>query len=476
MQAKTTSVAAASAAMKLKLKKHWTTGRTTSQKFNTAFLQDTNKLKNLKLALSNKFQAFHDLLNRKGTTVESNWKGIKEAITSTCHEVLGHKKHYHKEWITVDTLDKIQERRNKKAAINTSRTRAEKAKAQAEYTEVNKQVKRSIRTDKHKYVEDLAKTAEKAAREGNMRQLYDITKKISGNRRKPERPVKSKQGEVITNVEEQQNRWVEHFIELLNRPAPLNPPNIEAAPTDLSIYVGPPTIEEISMAIRQIKNQIATRRIIVEQSTEWTSSLYIKFIDYEKTFDSVDRTTLWKHLRHYGVPQKIVNIIQGSYDGLYCKIVHGGQLTKSFEVKTGVRQGCLLSPFLFLLVIDWIKKTSTSEGKHGIQWTSRMQFDDLDFAADLALLSQTQQQMQEKKNSVAAASAAVGLNIHIGKSKVLRYNTACTNPITIDGEDLENVKTFTYLDSIIDEHGGSDADVKARIGKARAAYLQLRNI
>ncbi|VDP30684.1 unnamed protein product [Schistosoma margrebowiei] len=119
---------------------------------------------------------------------------------------------------------------------------------------------------------------------------------------------------------------------------------------------------------------------------------------------------------------------------------------------------------------------STSEGKHGIQWRSRMQLNDLDFADDLALLSQTQQQMQEKTDSVAAASAAVGLHIHKGKSKVLRYNTACTDPITIDGEDLEDVKTFTYLGSIIDEHSGSDADVKTRIGKARAAYLQLRNI
>ncbi|VDO49368.1 unnamed protein product [Schistosoma margrebowiei] len=117
-------------------------------------------------------------------------------------------------------------------------------------------------------------------------------------------------------------------------------------------------------------------------------------------------------------------------------------------------------------------KISTCEGKHGIQWTSRMQLDDLDFADDLALLSQTQQQMQEKTNSVAAA----GLNIHKGKSKDLRYNTACTNPITIDGEDFQDVKTFTYLGSIIDEQGGSDADVKARVGKVRAAYLQLRNI
>ncbi|VDP28927.1 unnamed protein product [Schistosoma margrebowiei] len=84
--------------------------------------------------------------------------------------------------------------------------------------------------------------------------------------------------------------------------------------------------------------------------------------------------------------------------------------------------------------------------------------------------------MQEKTTSVTAASATVGFNIHKEKSKILRYNTACTNPITTDGEDLEDVKTCTYLGSIIDEHGVSGADVKAQIGKARASYLQLKNI
>ncbi|VDO55231.1 unnamed protein product [Schistosoma margrebowiei] len=84
--------------------------------------------------------------------------------------------------------------------------------------------------------------------------------------------------------------------------------------------------------------------------------------------------------------------------------------------------------------------------------------------------------MQEKTTSVAGASAATGLNIHKGKSKILRYNTACINPITTDGNDLEVVKTFTYLGSIINEHGRSDADVMAQIGKVRAAYLQLKTI
>ncbi|VDP73057.1 unnamed protein product [Schistosoma curassoni] len=90
-----------------------------------------------------------------------------------------------------------------------------------------------------------------------------------------------------------------------------------------------------------------------------------------------------------------------------------------------------------------------------------MQLDDLDFADNRALLSHTQRQMQEKMTSVVATSAAVGLNIHKGKSKILRYNTAFNNLITTDREDLEDVKTFAYLGSIIDDNGESDADVKA---------------
>ncbi|VDO58847.1 unnamed protein product [Schistosoma margrebowiei] len=128
--------------------------------------------------------------------MEDNWKSIKEALTSTCQEVLGlmkhHKKH-HKEWISTETLNKIKERKNKKTAINNSRTRAEKVQAQVEYIEANKQVKKSIRLDKKKYVEELTTTAEKAAREGNMKQLYDTTKKLAGKYSKPERPLKDKE-------------------------------------------------------------------------------------------------------------------------------------------------------------------------------------------------------------------------------------------------------------------------------------------
>ncbi|VDP01758.1 unnamed protein product, partial [Schistosoma margrebowiei] len=200
---------------------------------------------------------------------------------------------------------------------------------------------------------------------------------------------------------------------------------------------------------RLCTDRIATLRIIVEQSVEWNSSLYINFIDYEKAVDSVDSRKLWKRLRHYGVPKKIFNIIRNSYYGLQCKVVHGGQLTDAFQVRTRVRQSCLLSPFLFILVVDWIMRTSTSEVKHGIQWTAQNQLGDLDFADDLALLSRTHEQMQTKTASVAVVSASVGLSIHKGKTKVLKFKAENNNPITLDGKTLENVESLTYLGSII---------------------------
>ncbi|VDP52347.1 unnamed protein product, partial [Schistosoma curassoni] len=74
-----------------------------------------------------------------------------------------------------------------------------------------------------------------------MKQLYDTTKKLAGKYGRPERPVKDKEGRKITEIQQHRNRWVEYFEELLNRPAPMNPPDIEAAHIYLPIDVNPPT-------------------------------------------------------------------------------------------------------------------------------------------------------------------------------------------------------------------------------------------
>ena len=77
-------------------------------------------------------------------------------------------------------------------------------------------------------------------------------------------------------------------------------------------------------------DQIATLRIIVEQSLEWNSPLYINFIDFEKAFDSVDRVSLWKLLGHRGIPQKIISLISKLYEGTSARVIHSGEMSEPF--------------------------------------------------------------------------------------------------------------------------------------------------
>lgn len=107
-------------------------------------------------------------------------------------------------------------------------TRAENVRAQEAYTIANRSIKNSIKAKKRNFVEALAAEAEVAALHGNMKALYTFTRKLSGKFAKPEGLVKDKQRKVIQG-DERQNKWRELFEELLNRPAPRDPPDIHIA-------------------------------------------------------------------------------------------------------------------------------------------------------------------------------------------------------------------------------------------------------
>ena len=134
-----------------------------------------------------------------------------------------------------------------------SRTWASKAKAHGEYSAANREVKRSIRKDKRDYIDNLAKQAEEAAGQGNLKHLYMITKKLAGKFNQTDKPVKDKEGNSLTTAEGQLQRWAEHFAELLNRPPPKEPPDIPPAVTVLPINCNIPSKEEIKHAIMSLR-------------------------------------------------------------------------------------------------------------------------------------------------------------------------------------------------------------------------------
>ena len=98
--------------------------------------------------------------------------------------------------------------------------------------------------------------------------------------------------------------------------------------------------------------------------------------------------------------------------------------------------------------------TSTNQTRNGIQWTPWTQLEDLDFTDDIALLSHTHKQMQDKINIITELSSQTGLKVNRNKIKVLRNNTHQIETITLAGESLEDVTSFTYLGSVVYQKGG----------------------
>ena len=91
--------------------------------------------------------------------------------------------------------------------------------------------------------------------------------------------------------------------------------------------------------------------------------LYMAFVDLEKAFDRVPRKVSWWALRKLGVDEWIVRLVQGMYSNAKSRVSVGEGYSEEFEVKVGVHQGSVLSPLLFVIVLEALSRSAV--GSHG---------------------------------------------------------------------------------------------------------------
>ena len=107
-------------------------------------------------------------------------------------------------------------------------------------------------------------------------------------------------------------------------------------------------------------------------------------------------------MRHYGLLQKIVSLIKLFYERFECGAILKESVSDFFEVQTGMRQECILSPLLFLVLI--VVRIANEGSRGGIQWvisSGRVEYlDDLEYADDLTVLVCTQAQIRDKTDKV----------------------------------------------------------------------------
>ena len=90
------------------------------------------------------------------------------------------------------------------------------------------------------------------------------------------------------------------------------------------------------------------------KTKERNIQVHMNFIDFKSAFDTIWRKALWKMMISFGIDEKIVRIIENLYKDTECAVVIDGNITQWFSVKVGVRQGCLLSPNLFNIFLDFV--------------------------------------------------------------------------------------------------------------------------
>lgn len=244
---------------------------------------------------------------------------------------------------------------------------------------------------------------------------------------------------------------------------------------------------------RSCIQQITILRRIMDGAFSQDIPLFITFVDFKKAFDSIDRDMMFAILRHYSIPQKIVAAIRVLYDESKCQVYLQGQLSEPFKITTGVLQGDVLAPFLFIVVIDYVSKRS-AEGfgylthRGNAQDTSGRQLrtttrepdhrvSDLAFADDIALLEGDALQSQRQLDALKINAGLVGLQINIPKTEQMRLNQPIgagqTAPLHIDGQDIAIVDDFKYLGSYM---ASSERDINKRIGVAWGAFNKLRSV
>ena len=91
---------------------------------------------------------------------------------------------------------------------------------------------------------------------------------------------------------------------------------------------------------------------------EFQKNIYFCFIDYAKAFDCVDHNKLWKILKEMGIPDHLTCLLRNLYAGQEATVRTGHGTTDWFQIGKGVRQGCILSPYLFHFCTEYIRRNA----------------------------------------------------------------------------------------------------------------------
>ncbi|KAK3548162.1 hypothetical protein QTP70_004839 [Hemibagrus guttatus] len=197
----------------------------------------------------------------------------------------------------------------------------------------------------------------------------------------------------------------------------------------------------------------------------------MRVVDLEKAFDRVPRGILWEVLWEYGVHGPLLRAVRSLYNWSRSLVRIASCKSDLFPVHVGLRQGCPLSPVLFIVFMDRISRRS--QGLEGV-WFGDHRISLLIFADDVVLLAPSSLDLQHALGRFAAECEAAGMRVSTSKSEAMvlnRKKVACT--LQVGGELLPQVEEFKYLGVLFTSEGRMDREIDRRIGAAAAVMRSM---
>ena len=146
-------------------------------------------------------------------------------------------------------------------------------------------------------------------------------------------------------------------------------------------------------------DQIFAVKQICEKARRKGRKVYMGFMDLEKAYDSVNRKGLWQVLSMYGISGKLLNGIKSLHDESKACVRVNGTVSEWFEIENGVKQGCVMSPWLFNIYMDGVmKEVRQGMGDRGVclkRGNDKWWITDLLYADDVVFVAESEKVLKE---------------------------------------------------------------------------------
>ena len=181
---------------------------------------------------------------------------------------------------------------------------------------------------------------------------------------------------------------------------------------------------------RSTTSQILTIRRIIKGVRAKNLQATILFVDFTLAFDSIHRGKMEQFLLAYGLPKETVAAIMILYRNTKVKVRSPDRDTDYFDIVTGVRQGDTQAPYLFIICLDYVLRTSIDKIKeNGFKLTKKRNrrypaktITDADYTDEIVLLANAPAQAETLLHRLERTTADIALHVNAHKTEYMCFN------------------------------------------------------